>query len=596
MLPDAELSLPQTVVILNRGKACAVCRRKKQRCDGAKPSCGPCAKIGKAGQCTYKPESASARSRELRDHLHALEGSIQVLKVKQPKGADRVANLTPMYSTFQLGTVSFSSSPKSSSPSPSPPKSLESSPSPPRSLRTLSSPGPLDVPASLRDPLPAMLKDQVPDSLSDILIDIFLENRWQHLYEFSTSRILAGRRLPPSHPDSIHPALLDAMCLLGCMYSRRVVFHNYEKLFLERLNRNLANSLYHMDRIYDFTMASTLKGCYYYMKGRVREGHYIISSTARFALACRLHQIDSCSLEASKASPLLGPPRDLVDLGDRIYLFWGLFCMDRIGSLIANLPSAFSKENEITTMWPCPPEYYSDGRAHTCSESSAPFFLRHTSEAWSSSKANNNVHAFRAKSVALLYRTAVLAKGAGDPLEGMSILSKNPQACKDIISDITVLEKSLSHLAASVEQYRLKCTLGNDAPHDAMLVFSIASIQAAYIHLCSILAEQDNTWYRRRLQAAKKSTTIIKEILATGSSSLHVSVCLMWTCVYEVLALEWSKLGALGDERGVALIQGDIDNLYGALELYAKVFPFKINLHIQYLKKFNIHGTWTLST
>lgn len=99
--------------------------------------------------------------------MHALEGSIQVLKVKQPKGAEQVANLTPVYTTFQLGTVSFSPSPKSSSPEPL--KAPESSPSPARSLRLPPSPGPLDVPASLRDPLPAMLKDQVPENLSDFL-------------------------------------------------------------------------------------------------------------------------------------------------------------------------------------------------------------------------------------------------------------------------------------------------------------------------------------------------------------------------------------------------------------------------------------------
>ena len=49
----------------------------------------------------------------------------------------------------------------------------------------------------------------------------------------------------------------------------------------------------------------------------------------------------------------------------------------------------------------------------------------------------------------------------------------------------------------------------------------------------------------------------------------------MWTYVYVVLAAEWSRLSTIGDESSVALVQGELDDLFSALEVFAKVFPFK---------------------
>lgn len=66
-----------------------------------------------------------------------------------------------------------------------------------------------------------------------------------------------------------------------------------------------------------------------------------MAAAARFAIGCGLHQITP---EHALDSALLGAPEDFVELGDRIYMFWFLFIVDRVGSLWYGLPQSFANE------------------------------------------------------------------------------------------------------------------------------------------------------------------------------------------------------------------------------------------------------------
>ena len=135
-------------------------------------------------------------------------------------------------------------------------------------------------------------------------------------------------------PNTPHPALLNAIYLLACFFSESPELNSYEALFLQRARQGVANALEQADRLQHSIQAASLIAMYLHAKGRVLEGYYISCATARFAVGCGLHQIDSpvwngpnhpTSLSAIPLPgmrPLLEPPRDPTELGERIHTWW----------------------------------------------------------------------------------------------------------------------------------------------------------------------------------------------------------------------------------------------------------------------------------
>ncbi|KAI0757973.1 hypothetical protein C8Q74DRAFT_290617 [Fomes fomentarius] len=61
-------------------QACSHCRKRKSKCDGRAPVCGPCEKAGRAAECTWGKETAKkARTQQ---HFESLENYIRALEAK----------------------------------------------------------------------------------------------------------------------------------------------------------------------------------------------------------------------------------------------------------------------------------------------------------------------------------------------------------------------------------------------------------------------------------------------------------------------------------------------------------------------------------
>lgn len=89
---------------------------------------------------------------------------------------------------------------------------------------------------------------------------------------------------------------------------------------------------------------------------------------AQFAVACGMHRITSHKLAniyqtvqgVRSSSPddwvMIGRPQDDVELGERIYLWWSIFLLDKAGSITVGLPSALPNDSDPlsapTTVWP----------------------------------------------------------------------------------------------------------------------------------------------------------------------------------------------------------------------------------------------------
>ncbi|GAB1523345.1 hypothetical protein RhiTH_006489 [Rhizoctonia solani] len=100
-------------------------------------------------------------------------------------------------------------------------------------------------------------------------------------------------------------------------------------------------------------------GQWFYLKNRLLEGHVFIVRATRFAAALGLHELDSCIyghyvarvMGSSKRKMGRWSPRDSVELGEAINLWWACFERDYGGSLINGLPPSISLK-DIKTGWP----------------------------------------------------------------------------------------------------------------------------------------------------------------------------------------------------------------------------------------------------
>ncbi|KAJ7779421.1 hypothetical protein DFH07DRAFT_730260 [Mycena maculata] len=85
---------------LQKGKACTHCRRRKTKCDAARPICGPCSKFSSIlGDCEF-PEDGPSRRELLEDQISILQARIDELEKNKERAVpstsgSRTATLSP---------------------------------------------------------------------------------------------------------------------------------------------------------------------------------------------------------------------------------------------------------------------------------------------------------------------------------------------------------------------------------------------------------------------------------------------------------------------------------------------------------------------
>ncbi|KDQ12513.1 hypothetical protein BOTBODRAFT_34477 [Botryobasidium botryosum FD-172 SS1] len=545
--------------------ACLQCRRKKKKCDAVRPECGTCTKIRKkVGPCTYDVEPLEhTEIAKLVARITSLQGNVRVLEDL------RRITASPSRATSAPQVLGYG-------------EALCTGARGHRGFSLTSSPDPLEGPASLKDPIVRMLRQKyMPSNIRDQLISAFMKQGWLYFAEWNTQKFWHAYKLPPSHPEAIHPALLDAMCLIACLNNPQWA-RSYERLFYERLHRSLYECLANADRLLDFIRASTLRAAYCSIKGsRLSEAQANFPATLRFAMACGLHQIETYDLTLHNTSPLLKQPTDLVDLGDMIYAWWSIYTCDRFHALLTG-NFATVNDQTVTTMWPCALRDYIDGNVPRSSHSSRLGALRSPNYDFVVlDSVHHNPCAFRVQSIAMLYHAAVLAT---DFREG-----------KDVGYEAEVAIQVSSHLADSMVAYRqrvcptfdrARCT--ESLGHDSTLIAAMSMMYAALIQLLNIFADQD-AMYERRLQIARECAYLAVEVCSLDPNLLHTSIWLPWTSAYEVLLWESLRPRDLGTSSNAFVIRTELDQLTDAFEMFAQhFFPVTRDWPFRALGRFDI--------
>ncbi|KAH9922618.1 uncharacterized protein B0H18DRAFT_879225 [Fomitopsis serialis] len=63
-----------------RGSACLNCKRRKHKCDGGRPICGPCIRSHREAECEYLDGPRPSRKQVLEEEIARLQERVQELE------------------------------------------------------------------------------------------------------------------------------------------------------------------------------------------------------------------------------------------------------------------------------------------------------------------------------------------------------------------------------------------------------------------------------------------------------------------------------------------------------------------------------------
>ena len=161
---------------------------------------------------------------------------------------------------------------------------------------------------------------------------------------------------PPvnSLPGLPHPALTNAIYLLGCHFARSPLCSDLQPGFMKQTLHEIVQSLRNPEPLIDVIQASCLLAQYFYFNGRAIEGYRHSFAATRMSVGLGLHQIRPPDLQSESVDDFMS--HDWGTISDRITVFWQIFVVDRLWSaangLITALPDEKSACRRITTPLP----------------------------------------------------------------------------------------------------------------------------------------------------------------------------------------------------------------------------------------------------
>ncbi|KAI5122011.1 hypothetical protein M0805_008003 [Coniferiporia weirii] len=371
---------------LQRGKACLSCRYAPIRCDGLRPICAQCSRRNRGDDCEYTDKNGPTRTEILEGSLARLQARIKELE--QPD--DDIEDEHPQAPTCVTIDTSLP---------PLPPPSrgecgriLRVIPCAGAGLETLeitspSSEGSTDAshfsddmghgpgsssPASSIEPPPWWELDEPPPDIANMLIRHFLPNSQQLGFALSIRRFLEaleGPMLP-------HNALMNAIYMWALRLSRNPDLQRHEDAYLQKALMALQDipssspsdpaDITLATKIVQVIQAEVLVSQYLYCYGRMHEGRYHIVAAISLALSYGFNRLSPTSVQDAKTTlrarvdlnlltQSLAPPRDLIEYGERVNVFWSVYNVDRCWS-VTGAPCILTDDavhgTQIDTPWP----------------------------------------------------------------------------------------------------------------------------------------------------------------------------------------------------------------------------------------------------
>ncbi|KAK1149391.1 hypothetical protein N8T08_006614 [Aspergillus melleus] len=334
--------------------ACVVCRRRKLRCDGKKPSCGTCARLGH--ECAYDEvrkksgpkrgyvKQLEARLAQVETLLRTQEGSAQTNDFSAP--AQNELTDIPESTTLSNSTSTPISPPEATGNQPLPGQVYL--PPPVRDSHTFA----WDmISLGLEEPLPAR---EVIDELNQI----YFEKIHPALPIIHRPRHLAAMDLAPN----IRPPV----CLQYITWSHAATvsdkYHNLHELFYQRARKyaELEEMKGLGEGVLSLACCQTwlLIGTYEFRMMCFPRAWLSVGKASRLSLMLGLNRIDGLGHGVKQSLPAA---RDWTEKEERRRVFWMTYCVDRYASVGTGWP-VLMDDRDITTNLPASEEAFVKGQ------------------------------------------------------------------------------------------------------------------------------------------------------------------------------------------------------------------------------------------
>ncbi|AEO54258.1 hypothetical protein MYCTH_2296636 [Thermothelomyces thermophilus ATCC 42464] len=347
--------------------ACMICRKRKLKCDGIKPSCSTCSRLGH--NCAY--DEVRRKSGPKRGYVKALEERLKqvetLLKTQEiSSGTDSSKGMPisldgtakPPLNQHAAATANFNVT--------DPPIGIASGRDMDRwHFNAADSPNnpPLEdfnfnggmgmgmggvdnnftwemIGLGLEEPLP-------PQETIDELHQIYFEKIHPSLPMIHKYRYLAAMNLAPAQRPPV--CLRYAMWTLACSVSDK--FQTLKDLFYARSRKYLESDYIkgYGEHMISVAHAQThvLLASYEFKWMYFPRAWMSTGSGVRLCQMIGLHRLDGSGLEVKQCLP---PPRDWTEREERRRTFWMAFCLDRFASIGTGWPTMIDEKDILTNL------------------------------------------------------------------------------------------------------------------------------------------------------------------------------------------------------------------------------------------------------
>ncbi|KAF7364925.1 Fungal-trans domain-containing protein [Mycena venus] len=314
-------------------KICVHCRRRRVKCDGARPKCGACSRSLSLQDCEYADEGQTTRTHMLEEQIANVEARIEEL---QKSGPSVPLALQNPYSASRHSSSHSRSSSSSSVP-----------------LSPLYSAAPSRHSTPFRVPTSALA--EVPSIKLEPLIRNFLQHCSQFGFFLNVHRFQEAAKGRSGQRPA--PVLLDVVHLWGIHLSGSDEFTAYEASYLSRALHTAVNALsgtHSSNTVLHSIQAEVLLSYYFVRNTRFLEAKYHLSAAVSLVISSGLHRIRSAEPYAA-VGRTLAAPRDPIEECERINAFWTVLTLNNCWTVADGSPSNISYTDpnvRIDTPWP----------------------------------------------------------------------------------------------------------------------------------------------------------------------------------------------------------------------------------------------------
>ncbi|KAF7322228.1 Fungal-trans domain-containing protein [Mycena kentingensis (nom. inval.)] len=533
---------------LQRGKACLRCRKRKMRCDGAKPACQQCARAKKGDACEYDDGKGKTRTQILRETIVRLEQRVRELE--DPEYVSPAVTLFDPHTFDPQALRSFSESPPSSSygsvdasfsagHSPFPSESAAHSPESSWSQGVSASPPLFGNDMFFTEPQTV----HPPVDLALMLLEIFTPHRHQcglqiHMgtLKDSLNRSLAEQR---------HPVLMNAIYLWACFISRPEPLSQHEEHYLTMALDSLRDALRegHHKTLVDIDI----------------EGSYHASAAAALAVQCGLQEPEPEATPrtddwfSGSGDDEMKPLKMDLRHGERALAFWQVYNLDRCWSAVLNKATVIPDGN---TPWPLDLAEYQAGAL--APSAGVGFQTIKAFIEGDVASSGYSMQALRAKASALFERAVALA-GSWDP---------RLKPSDTLRADVHSLEGTILAFIATLPPLLHNTLSPDDKP---VLLTTHTLAHTALLHLFTPFASDDRGSYDKCARAARSCNAIIAHISEPDFAFLDPVVTPCWTAGAEALLRELPA--SVWNPNAAAEVRNELGTVMYALTGLAGKFP-----------------------